>query len=90
MNWDKLLANPALVVGLVRAALIFVATFGVALRQAQQDATLALVGAALTAASLVLTGVTLTVTTPKANPTLDVGTVVTTPSGAPAAVKLTV
>jgi len=87
---SKLLENPALLVGLVRAAMIFAVSLGVDITQAQQDSTLVLVGAFLAVASLVLTGVTLRTTTSIANPTLSVGTVVTTPSGAPAAVKLTV
>lgn len=85
---SKLIQNPALIVGLVRAVLILVVSFGVALSQAQVDATLGTVGAFLAVLSLVLTGVTLRTTTSTANPTLSVGTVVTTPAG-PAAVKLT-
>jgi uncharacterized membrane protein len=85
---SKLLENPALLVGLIRAAMIFAVSLGVGITQPQQDSLLELVGAFLAVASLVLTGVTLRTTTPSANPTLDVGTVVTTPGGAPAAVKL--
>ena len=84
---SKLLENPALLVGLVRAALICAVSFGVGVSQPQQDSLLVLVGAFLTLASVILTGVTLRTTTSVANPTLNVGTVVTTPSGA-AAVKL--
>lgn len=87
---SKLLENPALLVGLVRAAMIFVVSFGVGITQPQQDSLLVLVGAFLAVASVVLTGVTLRTTTSTANPTLNVGTPVKTPSGAPAAVKLTV
>jgi hypothetical protein len=86
---SKLIQNPALLVGLVRSVLILVVSFGVALSQAQVDATLGVVGSFLAVASLVLTGVTLRTTTSTANPKLNVGTVVTTPSGAQAAVKLT-
>ena len=85
---SKLFENPALLVGLVRAAMIFVVSLGVGITQAQQDSLLVLVGAFLAVASLVLTGVTISTTTPTANPTLALGTVVTTPTGAPAAVKL--
>ena len=85
---SKLLENPALLVGLVRAVMIAAVSFGVGITQPQQDSLLELVGFFLAVASLVLTGVTLRTTTPSANPTLDVDTVVTTPSGAPAAVKL--
>ena len=51
-----LLKDPALIVGLVRAILIFAISFGVAITQEQQDATLMLVGSALAVVSLVLTG----------------------------------
>jgi hypothetical protein len=85
MFWSKLLANPAAITGLVRAGLIFVMSFGAALSQAQFDSTLGLVGAVLTVVSLILTGVTLVYTTPKATPTLDAGTLVKviTPEGLP-------
>ncbi|HSW41778.1 MAG TPA: hypothetical protein VLM76_04650 [Patescibacteria group bacterium] len=80
-----LLKDPALIVGLVRALLIFAISFGVAITQEQQDATLMLVGSALAVVSLVLTGVTMSKTTPIANPTLPEGTVVEvlTPEGQP-------
>jgi len=80
-----LLANPAVIVGLVRAILILLATVGVSLTQAQQDATLQAVGAFLAVASLILTGVTVANTTPTAAPVLKEGTVVTveTPGSAP-------
>lgn len=71
-----LLTNPAVVVGLVRALLILVTTFGVGLVQAQQDSILEAVGAFLAVASLVLTGVTTVNTTPQAKPVLPEGTVV--------------
>ena len=82
---SALLANPALVVGLVRAALILLVTFGVAVTGAQQDSILELVGAVLAVMSLLLTGVTLAKTTPVSNPTLPEGTVVevVTPDGQP-------
>jgi len=82
---SKLLENPALLVGLVRAALIFAVSFGVDITQAQQNSTLVLVGAFLALLSLILTGVTLNVTTPTANPTIEQGTTFTvvTPAGQP-------
>ncbi len=43
---SALLSSPALLVGLVRAVLILLVTFGVAVTQAQQDSILELVGAA--------------------------------------------
>ena len=61
---SALLSNPALLVGLVRALLILLVTFGVAVTQAQQDSILELVGAVLAVMSLLLTGVTLAKTTP--------------------------
>jgi hypothetical protein len=81
----KLLADPALIVGLVRAGIILAVSFGVGITQAQQDSLLVFVGAFLAVVSLLLTGVTLSKTTPKATPTLDQGTVVTvvTPGDAP-------
>ena len=54
-----LLKDPALIVGLVRAILIFAISFGVAITQEQQDATLMLVGSVLAVVSLLLTGVTI-------------------------------
>jgi len=55
---DNLLKEPALIVGLVRAALILAVSFGVAFSQAQMDSTVAFVGALLAVISLALTGVT--------------------------------
>jgi hypothetical protein len=83
MNLKALLDNPAVVVGLVRAGLILLISFGVAITTSQQDAILQATGALLAVISLVLTGVTAKVTTPKAAPTLDEGTVVNvvTPEG---------
>lgn len=80
-----LLKDPALLVGLVRAILIFAISFGVAITQAQQDATLMLVGSVLAVVSLLLTGVTMSKTTPVSNPSLPEGTVVevVTPEGQP-------
>jgi hypothetical protein len=82
---SALLSSPALLVGLIRAVLIMLVTFGVAVTQAQQDSILELVGAALAVMSLLLTGVTLAKTTPVSNPTLPEGTVVEvlTPGGQP-------
>lgn len=80
-----LLQDPALLVGLVRSALILAVSFGVAVTQAQQDALLMFVGAFLAVASIVLTQVTRINTTPTANPVLMAGTTVevTTPAGQP-------
>ncbi len=80
-----LLKDPALIVGLVRATLILLVSFGVFITQDQQDALLAFVGAFLAVLSLVLTGVTVSKTTSKANPSLKEGTVVEviTPEGQP-------
>jgi len=82
---SALLSNPALLVGLIRAVLILLVTFGVAVTRAQQDSILELVGAVLAVMSLLLTGVTLQKTTPVANPSLPEGTVVevVTPEGQP-------
>lgn len=80
-----LLKDPALIVGLVRAALILLVSFGVYVSQDQQDALLAFVGAFLAILSLVLTGVTVSKTTSSASPTLKQGTSVEviTPEGLP-------
>jgi hypothetical protein len=85
-----LLKDPALIVGLVRAALILAVSFGVAITQQQQDAVLIFVGAFLAVLSLVLTAVTVSKTTSVTNPTLKQGTTVEviTPEGQPN--KLTV
>jgi len=79
------LNDPALIVGLVRAALILAVSFGVYITQDQQDALLAFVGALLAVMSLALTAVTRAKTTPVANPVLPTGTTVevTTPEGQP-------
>jgi hypothetical protein len=81
----KLLSDPALVVGLIRAALILLVSFGVYVTQDQQDAILMFTAALLTVISLVLTGVTVSKTTSKVNPELAVGTTLTviTPEGEP-------
>lgn len=82
---DKLLANPAVIIGLARSVMILLVTFGVGIAAPQQAAILDAVGAFLSAASLIFTGVTATITTPKATPTLDSGTLVKiiTPEGTP-------
>jgi hypothetical protein len=82
---SPLLSSPALLVGLVRAVLILLITFCVAISQAQQGSILELVGAVLAVMSLLLTGVTLARTTPVANPSLPEGTIVevVTPEGQP-------
>jgi hypothetical protein len=82
---ERLLQDPALIVGLIRAALILAVSFGVGITQAQQDSLLIFVGALLAVVSLALTGVTMSKTTPVANPTLPAGTtvIVETPAGEP-------
>ncbi len=60
-----LLKNPALLSGLLRALLIFAVTMGVKLSQAQQDAALGILAAALPIISLIFTGVTVATTKPK-------------------------
>ena len=81
----KLLADPALIVGLVRAGIILAVSFGVGFSQAQQDSLLMFVGAFLAVVSLLLTSVTVSRTTSVANPELPVGTELTvvTPDGEP-------
>jgi hypothetical protein len=78
-----ILKDPAVIVGLVRAALILLVSFGVAVTQEQQDALLMFVGAVLAVMSLVLTAVTASKTTSKSNPVLPSGTTVEviTPEG---------
>jgi len=80
-----LLKDPALIVGLIRAALILLVSFGVYVTQDQQDAILLFTAALLTVISLVLTGVTVGKTTSNTSPTLKQGTVVEviTPEGQP-------
>ena len=81
----KLLSDPALVIGLVRAALILAVSFGVGFTQPQQDAVLMFTGALLAVLSVVLTAVTVRLTTSVATPTLPQGTIVevVTPPGQP-------
>ena len=78
-----ILKDPALIVGLVRAALILLVSFGVFITQEQQDAILMFTAALLAVLSLVLTAVTVSKTTSKANPVLPSGTTVEviTPEG---------
>lgn len=64
-----ILKDPAVIVGLVRATIILLITFGVSITQAQQDAVLQTVGALLAVVSLVLTGVTYNLTIPKPDQT---------------------
>ena len=80
-----LLKDPALIVGLVRAVLILLVSFGVYVSQDQQDAILMFTGAALAILSLVLTAVTVSKTTSSASPVLKQGTIVevVTPEGQP-------
>jgi len=61
------LKDPAIIVGLVRATIILIVTFGVTVTQGQQDAILAFVGVLLTVISLALTGVTYSLTDPKSS-----------------------
>ena len=60
-----ILKDPAIIVGLVRAFIILLVTFGINVQQNQQDAILAFVGVLLTVISLGLTGVTYSLTDPK-------------------------
>lgn len=80
-----LLKDPALVVGLIRAALILAVSFGIYVTQEQQDAILMFTAALLTVVSLVLTGVTVSKTTSNTSPSLKQGTTVEviTPEGQP-------
>lgn len=80
-----LLKDPALVIGLIRAALILLVSFGVYVTQEQQDAILMFTAALLAVMSLVLTAVTVSRTTSSTAPKLDEGTVVEviTPEGQP-------
>ena len=80
-----IIKDPALIVGLIRAALILLVSFGVYVTQEQQDAILMFTGAVLAVLSLVLTAVTVSRTTSKANPVLTAGTTVEviTPEGLP-------
>lgn len=82
---NTLLNDPALIVGLIRAALIMLVSFGFALTQEQQDSLLMFVGALLAVLSVVLTAVTVKLTTSLAKPVLPEGTLVTvvTPEGEP-------
>jgi hypothetical protein len=81
----SVLNDPALIVGLVRAALILAVSFGIGITQAQQDSLLMFVGALLAVLSLLLTGVTMSKTTSVAKPSLPQGTIVevVTPEGEP-------
>ena len=85
MNLRALLDNPAVLIGLLRSALILATTFGVGITSEQQNGLIETAGAFLAVVSLALTGVTATVTTPKATPTLVEGTEVKviTPEGEP-------
>jgi hypothetical protein len=80
-----LLKDPALIVGLIRAVLILLVSFGVYVSQDQQDAILMFTAALLTVISLVLTGITVSKTTSSTAPTLKQGTSVEviTPEGLP-------
>lgn len=76
MSLANLLKDPALVVGLVRAVLIVATSFGVQITTDQQSSLLTLTGLALAIISLVLTGVTSSLTTSVASPSLPEGTTV--------------
>jgi len=80
-----LLKDPALIVGLIRAAMILLVSFGVYVSQDQQDAILMFTSALLAILSLVLTAVTVSKTTSSTAPTLKEGTIVevVTPEGQP-------
>ena len=64
---DRLLNEPALLVGLVRAGIILLVTFGVQVTAEQQDALLGFLGIFLAVVSLALTGVTRSLVTPSKN-----------------------
>lgn len=85
MSIRAILDNPAVFIGLIRAALILLTTFGVGLTSDQQDGVLETVGAFLAVLSLLLTAGTVAATTSKAAPVLPEGTDVTvrTPVGQP-------
>ena len=87
---SKLLEDPALLVGLIRSALILAVSFGVSITQAQQDSLLLFTGAFLAVLSLVLTQVTRLSTTSTEHPTLTAGTTVEviTPAGEPNQLKV--
>jgi hypothetical protein len=78
-----IIKDPALIVGLIRAGLILLVSFGVYVTQEQQDAILMFTAALLAVLSLILTAVTVSKTTSKANPVLSSGTTVEviTPEG---------
>jgi len=80
-----LLKDPALIVGLIRAAMILLVSFGIFVSQDQQDAILMFTSALLAILSLVLTAVTVSKTTSSAAPVLKQGTIVevVTPEGQP-------
>lgn len=79
------LKDPALIIGLIRAALILLVSFGVYVSQDQQDAILMFTAALLAVMSLVLTSFTVSRTTSSTAPKLEEGTVVEviTPAGQP-------
>ena len=61
----RLLGDPALLVGLVRAGIILLASFGVAITDDQTAAIVGFLGIFLAVVSLALTGVTRALTEPK-------------------------
>lgn len=86
MDFTGVLKNPALLVGLARAAMLVIVSLGVSITQNQQDSIATLIGAAIAVvASLTLTGVTIAKTTPVSAPELREGTtvLVVTPPGQP-------
>lgn len=85
MNLRAILDNPAVFVGLMRALMILLTTFGVGITTDQQDGVLEAVGAFLALLSLVFTAATVQATTPTSAPVLPEGTNVhvTTPAGQP-------
>jgi uncharacterized membrane protein len=86
MNWRTLIANPALLSGLVRAVFLVAVSFGISITQSQQDGILTLVGAVISVlGSLTMTAVTIANTTPTAAPVVPQGTTITvvTPAGQP-------
>jgi len=82
---NTILGDPALWIGLIRATMILLVSFGVALNDAQMAAVIAFAVAFMAVASMLLTLVTRRTTTPKADPQIPQGTAITviTPAGQP-------
>jgi hypothetical protein len=80
-----LLKDPALLVGLIRTAMILAVSFGIMLTDEQQAAVIGFAGALMAVLSIALSAVTRSLTTPVAAPVLPQGTQVEviTPEGQP-------